>query len=156
MFSLKYLIPMEKRWNRWTAINKTGMMSFYFQLLIYRQDCISIRWMDRASNTAVNLVWADRKTIYRHSASRHFSLTPFTSQHPGLEGQIKRAVNSWLLILKVGMVRFELTTSTSRTWRANRAALHPGKGCRCVCASEVWVWNSGVQIYKKVAAFDTI
>ena len=26
------------------------------------------------------------------------------------------------------MVRFELTASTSRTWRANRAALHPELG----------------------------
>ncbi len=29
------------------------------------------------------------------------------------------------------MVRFELTTSTSRTWRANRAALHPALFWEC-------------------------
>ena len=38
---------------------------------------------------------------------------------------------------KVGMVRFELTASTSRTWRANLAALHPAKNSLKNCISQI-------------------
>ena len=49
--------------------------------------------------------------------------------------------------LVVGMERFELSTSSSRTTRANLAALHPDEGMDLgvsVGVQPVWVWAAKI------------